>query len=398
MRDLQWTSVANSIAVAPVVEPDDLRIPDVVTALTGVCARSVKASIMGHILSDDGAVYAIKGRTLVPVTDRGGLFKRPSVATAELPLVQNARFVNLASVGYHRTAGGLAKRYVGLWEGGGNWLITDFSVPDGGGKSIRTRTLLSSSLPLRSVAYFPAPDTPSGSLFLVQEASPSEIRLIRLEWDHPLEPALAAHSVPAGTETIPVQEAQSLPAKELARRLLPAASAGKVAAGKLRRKWSPGQIYTAASKAPKSRPIRVIMGAPPLINSDCEAAPKAQVRDLTCSEAADLIMLLKQAQAQLGSGKLMYLELLSGGFASSPMARLSPREVFTKMRFEEAEVIERVRTENRSWQPYKLSYASGSKSIGPMGLVEFYWDVEVVLGFTGRIERVQLTAKPPPPH
>lgn len=158
------------------------------------------------------------------------------------------------------------------------------------------------------------------------------------------------------------------------------------------------QTSTAASKTPKSRPIRVIMGAPPLIRNDCEAAPKARVRDLTCSEAADLIMLLKQAQARLESGKLMYLELLSGGFASSPMAKLSPREVFTKMRFEEAGVIERVRTENRSWQPYKLSYASGSKSIGPMGLVEFYWDVEVVLGFTGRIERVQMTAKPPPPH
>lgn len=157
------------------------------------------------------------------------------------------------------------------------------------------------------------------------------------------------------------------------------------------------QPSTAGPETIKPRPIRVIIAPPPSMTNNCEAAPKAQVRNLPCSEAADLIRLLKQAQAQLESGKLLYFELLSGGVASSPMTKVSPREVFTKMRFDEATVIERVRTENRLWQPYKLSYATASRGIAPMGSVEFVWDMEVVRGFTGRIERVQMVAKPPAP-
>lgn len=136
------------------------------------------------------------------------------------------------------------------------------------------------------------------------------------------------------------------------------------------------------------------MGAPPSVTNDCETAPNAQVRNLTCSEAADLIEKLKQARAALETGKQLYFELLSGGLASSPFTKVSPRDVFLKMPFEKATIIERVKTENRLWQPYKLAYATGSRGIGPMGSVEFGWDMEVVLGFTGRIERVQMVAKP----
>jgi hypothetical protein len=157
------------------------------------------------------------------------------------------------------------------------------------------------------------------------------------------------------------------------------------------------QTSTAGPEPIKSRPIRVIMGRAPVINKNCEAAPNAQVRDLSCSEAADLIDKLNQVRTDLEAGKQLYFELLSGGLASSPFTKISPREVFMKMPFEKARIIERVRTENRLWQPYKLSYATGSRGIGPMGSVEFGWDMEVVLGFTGRIERVQMVAKPPPP-
>lgn len=130
----------------------------------------------------------------------------------------------------------------------------------------------------------------------------------------------------------------------------------------------------------------------------CELLPNVPVRNISCSEAASLIEVLKQAQTNMATGKQLHFELLSGGLASGPMTKVTPREAFMKISFEKALSIDRVKTQNKLWQPYKLSYATGSHGYGPSGLVEFYWDIEVVLGFTGGIQRVHMASKPPSPH
>lgn len=157
------------------------------------------------------------------------------------------------------------------------------------------------------------------------------------------------------------------------------------------------QIPTAGLEALKSRPIRVIQGNVPTVHNECPTLSDTRVVNLGCSEAAALIEKLKEAQAKLGKGDQSYFELLSGSLASNQMTKTSPRDVFLKTQFEKASVIERVRTDNRLWQPFKLSYVGASHSYGPSGLVQFYWDIEVVLGSSGRIERVQMIYKPPPP-
>lgn len=72
------------------------------------------------------------------------------------------------------------------------------------------------------------------------------------------------------------------------------------------------------------------------------------------------------------------------------MTEVSPREAFLQVPFKKVWNIERGRTDNSLWQPYRLSYA-------PNGLGQLYWDIEVVLGFYGDIERVLMIYKPPAP-
>ncbi|MGH8076118.1 MAG: hypothetical protein ACREPE_02170 [Lysobacter sp.] len=78
------------------------------------------------------------------------------------------------------SAGG---NFVGLWRDDVGVRLYAFTRDNAGAFS-DPKLVLSSTLPLRSVSYFPAPDSPSGRLGLVQEAG-DEIRLLSLDWYHP---------------------------------------------------------------------------------------------------------------------------------------------------------------------------------------------------------------------
>ena len=115
-----------------------------------------------------------------------------------------------------------------------------------------------------------------------------------------------------------------------------------------------------------------------------------QLRGLDAREATALIAKLKDAQRALKTGKPQHFELLAGSIASYDMTKSPPRDAFLQVPFQQVWNIERVRTDNRLWQPYRLSYA-------PNGLGQLYWDIEVVLGFNGEIQRVLMVYKPPAP-
>jgi hypothetical protein len=118
------------------------------------------------------------------------------------------------------------------------------------------------------------------------------------------------------------------------------------------------------------------------------AAP--QLRGLSAEEAIALISKLDDAQRRLRAGEFQSFELLAGSVASYDMAKVSPRDAFLQVPFGNVWNIERVRTDNRLWQPYRLAYA-------PNGLGQLYWDIEVVLGVNDNIERVLMIYKPPAP-
>ena len=117
---------------------------------------------------------------------------------------------------------------------------------------------------------------------------------------------------------------------------------------------------------------------------------KQHLIDLSAAEASLLLMKVKEAQSSLKGGQFQPFELLAGSVASYEATNISPREAFLSVPFDEVWKIQRVRTDNGLWQPYKLAYA-------PKGLGQLYWDIEVVLGINGNIERVQMVYKPPAP-
>ena len=127
--------------------------------------------------------------------------------------------------------------------------------------------------------------------------------------------------------------------------------------------------------------------------AEARGAPVPAARQLSglgAEEAAALLAKLEEAQRRLKAGEFQSFQLLAGSLASYDMTKTSPRDAFLGVPFEKVWNIERVRTSNRLWQPYRLSYA-------PDGLGEPYWEIEAVLGSAGNIERVLMVYKPPAP-
>jgi len=131
------------------------------------------------------------------------------------------------------------------------------------------------------------------------------------------------------------------------------------------------------------------VGAPVAVTPEA-VLPERQLRGLSDEEADTLISKLEVAQEELRKGELQPFVLLAGSGASNDAALIPPREVFQSIRFAEVWDIEQVESDTRSWNRYRLAYA-------PNGLGQLYWDVEFVLGFYGKIAKVTMVYRSPPP-
>lgn len=111
-----------------------------------------------------------------------------------------------------------------------------------------------------------------------------------------------------------------------------------------------------------------------------------QLRGMTAEEAA-LIAKVANAQAKLKNEKQVVFELLSGAPAFYSMTRTTPREAFLRLPLAKTFSVERKATDNRLWQPYRII-------VLPDGPGKLLWDVEVVLGINGQIERIEMLYRP----
>ncbi|SFG37585.1 hypothetical protein SAMN05518801_12055 [Novosphingobium sp. CF614] len=172
-----------SLKFAPKVMPDALTVL-ATQAVSGACAPALKAVVSDNMLFADGRIIggdAVRGTVAL----RSGVSFAGSMLAASDPHPQGGpgRFVMAYRVGYRRIDGQLITNYVGLWRTSSESQVRYFSTKSGGGFTT-PRPLLTSSVPLRSVTYFPAPDTPSGTIKLVQAGS-GTTRVIVLRWSHP---------------------------------------------------------------------------------------------------------------------------------------------------------------------------------------------------------------------
>jgi len=119
-------------------------------------------------------------------------------------------------------------------------------------------------------------------------------------------------------------------------------------------------------------------------------SPTRQLSGLSAEEAAAVIANLAEAERKLKAGHTLAFELLAGAQASHAMTKVSPRDAFLQIPFKQVWNLERVPTANLLWQPYRLAFV-------PNGLGQLYWDIEVVLGVDGNVERVLMIYKTPAP-
>ncbi len=155
-----------------------------VSLLQGECAHGLQAFLMSDLYLSGGVALRLDGNGQPQPSDEaaaGSSHLLAIKAGQPHPRVPG-KFLMAAQVnasGPDTQAGD----FVGLWALAGRWRVGAFSRDASGGFSA-VRTLLESSLPLRSVSYFPASHAQAGRLALVQVAG-EEMRLISLYWSHP---------------------------------------------------------------------------------------------------------------------------------------------------------------------------------------------------------------------
>jgi hypothetical protein len=165
-----------------VIAPDTLKLASA-KRFDRPCAAVVQKSSMGSVQLADGRAFQEIHRTgtykprdasaFEDEYDRRTAIERRSPRFAGTPLLSSDR-VNSRRIGGD---------YVGVWKVGRRWLVQSFSQLDDR-TFTQPREVFASSLPLRSVMYFPGPDTPSGRLEVVQEQPNGAVRLLAFDWWH----------------------------------------------------------------------------------------------------------------------------------------------------------------------------------------------------------------------
>ena len=155
--------------------------------LDGSCAMLAQRSSAGFVQLVDGSVFRPSSKPGEHIfQDAPGPFAADAYdgrtsSEKHLPLVGGAPLLSSVRVNTRRVGGD----FVGVWRVGKEWLVRSFTQR--GDRSFTTpRPVLTSRLPVRSVTYFPSPDTPSGRLELVQQQHDGRARSIVFNWWHRL--------------------------------------------------------------------------------------------------------------------------------------------------------------------------------------------------------------------
>lgn len=125
-------------------------------------------------------------------------------------------------------------------------------------------------------------------------------------------------------------------------------------------------------------------------HSEVPASSERQLQGLSPLEASELIAKLSDAQERVRSGQFQSFELLSGSVATYEITKVSPRDVFLDLPFDQVWQIERLPSGGLPGQSFRLDYA-------PDGLGKPYWEIDTVVATSGNLERVTLVYRAPAP-
>lgn len=145
--------------------------------LTGDCASAVAGFVMSVGALETGESFAISSDALTRPEKPAWPLIEPDPIEGDPPSLPGGRFVMATAVNGSRD-------YLGLWQTDEGSVVATFVRRDGATVG-KVEPLFRSSLPLTSIAYFPAPDTQAGLIGVVQQAGGGVTRLIDYDWYHP---------------------------------------------------------------------------------------------------------------------------------------------------------------------------------------------------------------------
>jgi hypothetical protein len=152
--------------------------------LVGACAHLLAGFRMSAVYFSNAIVLTFNADSKLTLAPEKAAYSKPAIVSdEEHPDWQGGEFVMAERVDARQEKDGPREHFVGLWNTGMGSALVVFTRDEHGAFG-HLRPILTSRLPLRSVSYFPAVDSPSGRLALVQEAG-AEMRLLSLDWFHP---------------------------------------------------------------------------------------------------------------------------------------------------------------------------------------------------------------------
>jgi hypothetical protein len=163
-----------------------LSLEDDVLHVTGACRHDVVGFELSLVYLRNGRMVEIgQDRSVSPVREARSAGRFQAIAAGDdHPAWDKGEFVMATRVDIRRTSdGAVTESFIGVWKGRKASTVGVFrKAPNGSFSS--PSALLVSSLPIRSVSYFPSPDAPSGRIGITQEA-PESVRLVNASWFHP---------------------------------------------------------------------------------------------------------------------------------------------------------------------------------------------------------------------
>jgi len=168
------------IAWSPQVAADGHRLVQS-RRVTGPCARSVKAFLVNTAVLESGEGFDFGEDGSITPREPADLLK--PVVLAGPPPRGSGQFLMATRVGYRREAQALVSDYLGLWRDGNRWTIASFSQR-GTVNAGPVKPVLTSTLPVESITYFPSLDTPSGQIALTLRDPSPTTTLLSFSWRH----------------------------------------------------------------------------------------------------------------------------------------------------------------------------------------------------------------------
>lgn len=154
--------------------------PEYIALLTGSCAQAVQGFRVNQIAFGDDAVFDIGQEGQLTYSTRAHGLRRDQgvLLAATHPEIPGARFIIADHV--DGSAGRQALE-VGIWQTGTDYLVAAYIRRDAGFSM--PVELVRAAHAIRSVTYFPAPDTNAGRLGLLEEMD-SGLAVVCVNWDH----------------------------------------------------------------------------------------------------------------------------------------------------------------------------------------------------------------------